>query len=341
MKVEFVLDICVSSYQATLGARAAATPKPATPVASSSSSGLGSAGAASSSSSFSSSSSSSSSSGERKAAADDDDLDGWGDGGDASGWGDGGGGGCCGGGGGGGGSGGDGGGGGGWGEMVGEESSSGGAVSVSDNREYKEYAALEQRLLAKEAALRADPLQSSVLDAATAQAAAQIFTPAEVSRMQINMLFGIMREAKRSGIAAEAVDDNMFHWRLRFRDFPSNSKLSAQLVQLESLYGEEHNSVMLDLKFDMELFPFYPPEARPVWPRLENAFMVRIVCMDELMVSKWKPIFDIKEILRSVKALMAAYGEVDIKAKYNGIVLLLLLLRAFACMRHSRVYVHA
>lgn len=67
----------------------------------------------------------------------------------------------------------------------------------------------------------------------------------------------------------------------------------------------------------MNLFPFYPPSVRPVWPRLENFFMIRIVCMDELMVNKWNPFGDLTNIFRIIKKLMAQFGEVDVNNPAN------------------------
>eukprot|EP00478_Filoreta_tenera_P006017 GABV01007559.1.p1 GENE.GABV01007559.1~~GABV01007559.1.p1 ORF type:complete len:106 (-),score=40.92 GABV01007559.1:3-320(-) len=75
-------------------------------------------------------------------------------------------------------------------------------------------------------------------------------------------------------------------WRLRLNNFQPESKLNEQLTILDSLYGV--NDVEIDIKFPMDLFPFYPPTIRLVRPRLENMLFSRIVLMDELRLDKWR-----------------------------------------------------
>lgn len=61
----------------------------------------------------------------------------------------------------------------------------------------------------------------------------------------------------------------------------------------------------------MDLFPFYPPSVRLVRPRLKNFMIGRIICMEELTLSKWNSTRTMIDILNAIRRLLTTYGEVD------------------------------
>lgn len=177
------------------------------------------------------------------------------------------------------------------------------------------FAGLRTRWNAKEAQIRAEAgnQSTSILDRGELKGN-NVFTSKEVSLIMQKTIIKMMKEEKQTGIRVQPVDDNIYHWRL-FVGFSQTSRIGSSLAILESKGFS--NAVELDIKFDMALYPFYPPSVRPVWPRLENFFMGRIICMDELMVSKWKPFAEVDDIFHSIKKLLEKFGVIDTENPIN------------------------
>eukprot|EP01083_Nonionella_stella_P031450 86143_1 len=141
-----------------------------------------------------------------------------------------------------------------------------------------------------------------------------IFTGAAVSEMLRSSLM-IMMKDDDSGLVVHPVDDNIYHWRVRMSQFNESCRLNMDLTKLDSLYG--YSYVELDIKFSMDIYPFYPPDVRLVKPRLENFMFGRIVCMEELQLSKWNPVRQISDIFKAIKRLLTKYGAVNVDDEAN------------------------
>jgi Protein of unknown function (DUF3626) len=184
---------------------------------------------------------------------------------------------------------------------------------------HEKFSALKILWEAEEARLRsARSSGKTVFDDTEFHNVKQIFSQKEISMLLTKPLIRLMSQSGLyAPIDVSPIDNNIYCWRVRMRRFESSSDLYMGLAQLESKYGSGYNYVEIELSFDMDLFPFYPPRVKPIWPRLENAVMGRVVCLDELMVSNWNPIRQIEDILKSIRRVFRRHGSIDILNEAN------------------------
>ncbi len=94
--------------------------------------------------------------------------------------------------------------------------------------------------------------------------------------------------------------------RITSRTIRISRDVRAQ-VTLESTYQhglggdeEQERHVELDVQFDLNLWPFYPPKVRPVWPKLHPSSLGQLVTMDELCLHKWNPLTNVVDLTQQV-----------------------------------------
>jgi len=145
------------------------------------------------------------------------------------------------------------------------------------------------------------------------------FTQKAVSLMLKKALFQFIQNYKTgvdTRIEVQPIDDNIFHWRARFRQFGFSSKLQSDITMLDSRYDRDY--IEFEIKFHLTLHPFYPPEINSVYPRLEDFFVAAIVCMDELLLEKWKPVTKVGDILNKIWSMLAEHGRVNAALEINN-----------------------
>lgn len=177
------------------------------------------------------------------------------------------------------------------------------------------YFLLRRALMRKGATLREKSTRKTLYDEEDFKGQSQIFNAKEVCNMLVNAVIAIKKSKEKSGIDVFPVDDNPYVWRIHFQDFPHNCPLSHDLVVLDSMYGKE--AIVLEIEFDMHLFPFYPPTVKPVWPRLGIDAFSNIVCMKELNVGQWSPVFKIQNVLLKLKEIITLLAVVDTSNMMN------------------------
>lgn len=74
-------------------------------------------------------------------------------------------------------------------------------------------------------------------------------------------------QTPQPGISVKCVDDNVFVWQVRLSEFPPDSQMHKDLTQLQSIYN--YSFVELEIRFMMDLYPFFPPSVRLVRPRMK------------------------------------------------------------------------
>jgi hypothetical protein len=105
---------------------------------------------------------------------------------------------------------------------------------------HEEEVKLKQRLMDKIAAQAvSSSVQSSSLAAPTGpkKTVKSIFSEGTSSIILINEFLAINRICREDGIIVEAVDDNVFSWRVRFYKFKGDRELSVDLISLDEHYG--------------------------------------------------------------------------------------------------------
>ena len=66
-------------------------------------------------------------------------------------------------------------------------------------------------------------------------------------------LTNTLTEATKCGIVVELVANNIYEWDVLFTDFPSDSVLGLDLVQIKERF--KYNYFKIRVNFDMDLYP--------------------------------------------------------------------------------------
>ena len=87
--------------------------------------------------------------------------------------------------------------------------------------------------------------------------------PAATSLALQNDLLKLMKEGSGGGLRVEAVDDNIYEWRVSMHGF--SGAVGDALRALKGKFGK--GEFELRLQFKMDVFPFFPPTCDVIWPR--------------------------------------------------------------------------
>jgi len=102
-----------------------------------------------------------------------------------------------------------------------------------------------------------------------------------------------MNHSKELGFSAEAMDDNIYTWKVRIFEF-GKSDLSRGLQQMNENFG--YDFVELTVEFKIDLYPFYPPLIKVIRPRFQGFILGRITSMETLKLQKWDPVKNMSSI---------------------------------------------
>ncbi|XP_049832640.1 baculoviral IAP repeat-containing protein 6-like [Schistocerca gregaria] len=176
----------------------------------------------------------------------------------------------------------------------------------------------KKRWRKKEASLRAvdnNPKASDMFQNTSKDHPEQVFSSSAASGILTNDLVNIMMSAKRSGIAAEPVDDNIYQWYVYLSSFTPGGPLAQDLNQIKEHFGYKY--IQLQLDFTMDLYPFYPPVVKVIRPRLVGSTINSVATLDLLKLSNWNPARDMKSVLEEIKDYLDKNSRLNIKTKRN------------------------
>ncbi|KAH8074163.1 hypothetical protein JL720_10718 [Aureococcus anophagefferens] len=105
-------------------------------------------------------------------------------------------------------------------------------------------------------------------------------------------------------VEAEAVDDNVYHWRVLLSRFPPGSPMAAELGKLERAHGYGH--VELEVRFTIDLYPFFPPLVRLVRPRFGGGALARVAMLPQLQLSSWNSVGGMQPVFEAIADALGA-----------------------------------
>ena len=145
--------------------------------------------------------------------------------------------------------------------------------------------------------------------AAGARAPRNVFSGAASFKVLAADLLALQHDAEDGAgagvrIEAEAVGDSVYHWSVRLSRFAAGSPAQKFLGLLERAHGYGH--VELDVRFAMDLYPFFPPVVRLVRPRVGDDALQRVAQLPSLRLSGWDSVRGMAPVLRDVAAVVAA-----------------------------------
>lgn len=145
----------------------------------------------------------------------------------------------------------------------------------------------------------------------------QIFTSNAASGILTNDLIKIMECEETCGFSAEPIDDNIYHWRVRLRKFDPKSDLAHDLEEIMRRHG--YNYIEMEMMFEIDLFPFYPPLVKVLRPRLQGCMMQRITNIEFLQLSYWSPTKDMKSVIEGIQDFMQRWAQIDVEHDRNDL----------------------
>nr|CAD7394510.1 unnamed protein product [Timema cristinae] len=131
----------------------------------------------------------------------------------------------------------------------------------------------------------------------------------------MNELIAILKEKDNTGVTVHPINDNIYQWSVKFSKFDPESALHHDLQELKMKYGYDY--IELQLEFTMDLYPFYPPVAKVVRPRLEGDVMLQVANMEVLKLSQWNPARSMQSILHEIKEYVNIWERVDMLSPKN------------------------
>ena len=143
----------------------------------------------------------------------------------------------------------------------------------------------------------------------------QVFTSAAASGILTNDLVSIMSSTHVTGIDADTIEDNIFQWNVKLKDFTEGSNLDADFKELQSRFGYDYIELQLD--FSMDLYPFFPPLVKVIRPRLQGSMMLRVTTMEILKLSYWNPAKSMKAVLDDIKTFLQTFARLDLASERN------------------------
>ncbi|XP_062589719.1 uncharacterized protein LOC134251344 [Saccostrea cucullata] len=144
-----------------------------------------------------------------------------------------------------------------------------------------------------------------------------VFTSSGAAGILTNDLVRIMENEKQIGFTAEPIDDNIYHWQVKIFNFDPESELSQDLSVIEKNFG--YNYIELEMMFQIDLYPFYPPLVKVMRPRLQGFMMQRVTNMELLKLSYWSPTKDMQSVILEIKSFLQQWARLEVESERNDV----------------------
>ena len=122
-------------------------------------------------------------------------------------------------------------------------------------------------------------------------------------------------DSNSNSIIAESVDDNIFQWNVKMKNFANSDSLAKDCQELQALHGYDYIELQLD--FSMNLYPFFPPSLKVIRPRLQGSLMFGVTNVDCIKLSFWNPAQDMKTVLEKIKDFIQTWARLDVQSERN------------------------
>jgi hypothetical protein len=143
-----------------------------------------------------------------------------------------------------------------------------------------------------------------------------IFSEGAATKILISDLIQMMNDSRQLGYDVEAIDGDVYNWRVQLNEFDSSSMISADLRNLDRKYN--YNFVELRLSFAPDLHPFFPPLVTLIRPRFQGFMIGKLATMKSLQPSNWDPVYGPKDIISYIRTELEADGRIDFESNLNS-----------------------
>jgi ubiquitin-protein ligase len=135
-------------------------------------------------------------------------------------------------------------------------------------------------------------------------------TPKATQRLHNELMHILNSNPEKSGYSVAPINDNLFHWELKFFNFDKDDPLHDDMKKLKM------DHILLHISFPAT-YPFNPPFVRVIRPRfIFHTGHVTIggsICMEVLTNKGWSPEITVESIVHMVRAqFLAGGGRLDL-----------------------------
>jgi len=161
-----------------------------------------------------------------------------------------------------------------------------------------------------------DPFPDTMGSSATSTGA-NMFSGAASSKVLMNHLLSLMHSPTDLGYTVAPVGDDIHCWAVSMYGFHPSSELFTDLVMLDGCHGYHH--VEIQLRFAMDLFPFYPPLVTIVRPRFEGYMLGRLANLPCLKLSQWDPLMGVERCIDNIRRVLEGHGRLVVDTPLNAL----------------------
>jgi len=147
--------------------------------------------------------------------------------------------------------------------------------------------------------------------------ASVLFTGKAQGIILMNEFFELRKKySNNQKIEISLVNDNIYHWNLKFKDF-TNQSLNKEIQELHKNFG--YNYLEMDVHFHDTLYPGYPPFIRVIRPRLNDSLMHRITNLKMTQLDYWSPCRGMSFIINKLINILDKYCSIDALSEMNNV----------------------
>lgn len=117
--------------------------------------------------------------------------------------------------------------------------------------------------------------------------------------------FSLIKQNPDQNICIEVLNENLYHWRARIRNFEYTTPFGLDLIE------KEIDEVVLEIEFVQDLYPFYPPRVTIISPRLKDNLLYHISNLFILRFESWNPSNRVLNIIHDIKTIIERFGKID------------------------------
>ena len=147
----------------------------------------------------------------------------------------------------------------------------------------------------------------------------QIFKGDTPSTMILNEYIALYTKYNNDNkVQINVVDDNIYHWKLRFKNF-NNTVLNTSLELINNSY--DYNYIELDIHFHNLYYPVYPPVIKYIRPRLNKFMMHKLSNLKMIQQDYWTPTRKMEYVVSKLYSIIEKYADVNTTSEMNSLKL--------------------
>jgi baculoviral IAP repeat-containing protein 6 len=143
----------------------------------------------------------------------------------------------------------------------------------------------------------------------------KIFSSSASSLCLRNELISLINDSHELGYDIEAIDDDIYNWRVRMFRFDPDSDLYIDMTMVYDKY--QYSYVEFQLRFAIDKFPFYPPSVTIIRPRFLGFMPGKIANLEDLRPWHWDAVNGIRSVLLRIRHEFEHSGRIDLDTSGN------------------------